>query len=199
MSGPDDPTAREKLTLEDNGLSIIFKMAEGNPGAVKGLTALIEDDFMSGNMLMLGLDDMNIRGSQIWTAYKHYCNEDIEKFKEVIHKRDADMVAFVNEEQASVNGEKAVTGGASFDRSKIPGKYRFTQEEVNEIRENKETRLRHQKFERLKAEEQAAKAERKSKTKLDLIKEKRAKYKERKINEGSWNKFFKEIEADRER
>lgn len=199
FNGPDDPTAREKITLEDNGLNTIFKMSEGNPGAIKGLTSLIKDDFMNGYMLMLGLDDMNMRGSQIWTAYKYYCNEDIEKFKEVIHNRDNDMVAFVNEQQASLNGEKAVTSGASFDRSKVPAKYRFTQEEVNELRENKETRLRHEKFERLKAEEQAAKAERKSKTKLDLIKEKRAEYKERKINEGRWNKFFKEIEADRER
>lgn len=201
FDGPDDPTAREKITLEDTGLNTIFKMSEGNPGAVKGLTSLIQDDPTNGLMLMLGLDDMNIRGSQIWSAYKHYCNEDIEKFKEVIHNRDKDMVEFVNEHEASVGGEKAVTSGASFDRSKVPGKYRFTQEEVNELRENKETRLKHQKFERLKAEEQAAKAERKLKTKLDLIKEKRKNYKERKIKEditNTVNKIFKAME-DRER
>lgn len=196
---PDDPTAREKLTLEENGLSTIFKMSEGNPGAITSLSSLMKDDPMNGFMLMLGLDDMNMRGSQVWTAYKYYCHEDIEKFKEVIHNRDKDMVAFVNEQMASVDAEKAVTSGASFDRSKMPSKYRFTEEEVNEIRENRETRLRHEKFERLKAEEQKAKAERKSKSKLDLIKEKREGYRERKINEGRWNKFLKEIEEDKER
>lgn len=195
----DDPTAREKITSDDNILSIISKMSEQNPGAITSLSSLIKDDPKSGFMLILSLDDMNIRGSQVWTVYKDYCNEDIEKFKEVIHNRDNDMIEFINEQSASINGEKAVAGGASFDRSKVPGKYRFTEEEVNELRENREARLRHKKFEELKAKEQATKEERKSKTKLDLIKEKREKYKERKVWKGKWNKFFKEIEEDRER
>ena len=98
----------------------------------------------AGVMLLLGLDDMNIRGSQIWEAYKYLYNEDGKKFAEAIKARDEKMVQFINEEMASVGGEKAVTGGASFDRSKTPDKYRFTEEEVEQLKAQREIRIQKQ-------------------------------------------------------
>ena len=137
---PDDPTAREKIDINDTMIETYMKMAEENPGAMTAMGALTREDPMAF-MLIFGLDDMNIRGSQIWQVYKYYCNEDVEKFKEVIHNRDADMVQYINEQNAAEGQEKAVSGGASFDRSKKPDLYRFTSDEVELYREAREERL----------------------------------------------------------
>lgn len=140
---PDDPTARPKVELEDTMFDGIYKISEGVPGAIVGLTQLMQAD-EAGFMLLLGLDDMNIRGSQIWEAYKYLYNEDGKKFAEAVKNRDEKMVQFINEELASVGGEKAVTGGASFDRNKTPDKYRFTEEEVEQLKAQRETRKQKQ-------------------------------------------------------
>lgn len=140
---PDDSTARPKVELEDTMFDVIYKISEGVPGAIVGLTQLMQAD-EAGFMLLLGLDDMNIRGSQIWEAYKYLYNEDGKKFAEAVKNRDEKMVQFINEELASVGGEKAVTGGASFDRNKTPDKYRFTEEEVEQLKAQRETRMQKQ-------------------------------------------------------
>ncbi len=136
---PDDPTARPKIELEDTTFEVIYKISEGLPGAMVGITDLMKSD-EAGFMLLLGLDDMNIRGSQIWEAYKYLYHEDGKKFAQAVKNRDKKMVDFINEELATVGGEKAVTGGASFDRNKQPNKYRFTQLEVEELQTQKEER-----------------------------------------------------------
>lgn len=141
---PDDPTARPKVELEDSLFEIIYKISEGVPGAMVGIAKLMKSD-KEGFMLLLGLDDMNIRGSQIWEAYKYLYNEDANKFAEAVKNRDEKMVNFINEEMASVGGEKAVTGGASFDRNKDPNKYRFTETEVEQLKTQREERLKRQK------------------------------------------------------
>ena len=138
---PDDPTARPKLELKDSFNDIVYKISEGVPGAIVGMAELVKSD-ETGFVLLTVLDDMNIRGSQIWQAYKYLYNEDGKKFAEAVKSRDKKMVEFINEEMASVGGEKAVTGGASFDRSKIPDKYRFTEEEVEQLKVQKEERLK---------------------------------------------------------
>lgn len=140
---PDDPTARPKVELEDTMFDVIYKISEGVPGAIVGITQLMQAD-EAGFMLLLGLDDMNIRGSQVWEAYKYLYNEDGKKFAEAVKNRDKNMVDFINQEMASVDGEKAVTGGASFDRSKNPSKYRFTELEVEQLREQRQERIEKQ-------------------------------------------------------
>lgn len=122
---------------------VIYKMSDGLPDAIVGLTELMKSD-EAGFMLLLVLDDMNIRGSQIWEAYKYLYNEDGKKFAEAVKNRDEKMVQFINEELASVGGEKAVTGGAFFDRNKTPDKYRFTKEEVEQLKTQRETRMQKQ-------------------------------------------------------
>ncbi len=141
---PDDPTARPKIELGDTMLDTIYKISEGVPGAIVGITKLMESD-EAGFMLLLGLDDMNIRGSQVWEAYKYLYNEDAKKFAEAVKNRDKNMVDFINQEMASVGGEKAVTGGASFDRNKSPNKYRFTELEVEQLKIQKQERIEKQK------------------------------------------------------
>ena len=43
---------------------------------------------MDGIFDILSLDDMNMRGSQIWVAYKDHCGQDIEKFIACIKERE---------------------------------------------------------------------------------------------------------------
>ncbi len=135
----DDPTARKRIELNDTVLDILVKMSEGVPGAIVGLTALLKADKTAG-MLLLGLDDMNIRGSQVWEAYKYLYHENAERFADAVSRRDPKMVDFINQELASIGGEKAVIGGASFDRNKTPDKYRFTEGEVEELRKQRDER-----------------------------------------------------------
>ena len=76
--------------------------------------------------------------------YKYLYNEDAKKFAETVKNRDKNMVDFINQEMASVGGEKAVTGGASFDRNKNPNKYRFTELEVEQLKTQKQERIEKQ-------------------------------------------------------
>ena len=76
----------------------IYKISEGVPGAMVGITKLMESD-EAGFMLLLGLDDMNIRGSQVWEAYKYLYNEDAKKFAETVKNRDKNMVDLICREK----------------------------------------------------------------------------------------------------
>lgn len=178
---PDDPTARKKIELNDSMFDAIYKMSDGLPGARVGLTELMKSD-EAGFMLLLGLDDMNIRGSQIWEAYKYLYNEDSKKFAEAVKNRDKKMVQFINEELASVGGEKAVTGGASFDRNKNPDKYRFTEEEVEQLKIQRETRMQKQREARDKMiANSPAKKKKLGQKKREVREAKRKAYRERLI------------------
>ena len=102
-------TSRQKISGDP--MTSIVEMAEGNIGAIRVLTDLCQPDLMMGFMTILGLDDMNIRGPQIWIAFKDYCGQDIEKLRAVIKARDPAMVAMINERSGIK--EQAVTSGAS--------------------------------------------------------------------------------------
>ena len=116
---------RRRMSLEDNPIVV---MSEGNPGATTVLVKFVQDDIM-GLFDILNLDDMNIRGSQIWLAYKDYCGEDMELLKELVKGRDAGLVEAVN--IASVKYDvpfKVVQSGASGYSS--PDQFKFTEEEM---------------------------------------------------------------------
>ena len=89
---------RKKIELNDSFQDIIIKMSEGNPGAVGVLMDLFQKCPLKGIKVALFLDDMNIRGQQIWAGYKDYCEEDLDKFIDVIEKNDKLMVKAINQE-----------------------------------------------------------------------------------------------------
>lgn len=104
---------RKRISFMMNIQEMIITMTEGNPGALGVLTGMI----INTNRLhcILHLDDMNMRGSQIWIAYKNYCDNNMEKFVDCVQKRDPEMVAMVNKMHFEQGGtEVAVTSGASF-------------------------------------------------------------------------------------
>lgn len=100
---------REKVGLSDSPMSVLLKMAEGNPGAATVMGKLIADDPM-GFIDVLHLDDMGMRGSQIWEAFK-FCKQDIAALRKAIRGRDKAMVAHVNQHCPD---RRAVEHGASF-------------------------------------------------------------------------------------
>jgi hypothetical protein len=99
--------------LENNMLGVLEKMGEGNPGALSVLTQLLELG-VDGLTAILDLDDMNIRGEQVWLAYKDHCNQDLDLLTKLARKRDEDMVNTVND-RCSTN-EVAVKNGGSYGR-----------------------------------------------------------------------------------
>lgn len=105
---------REKISGSDNLQSIMVKMSEGNPDALSVLTQMHQKKGPMAFMDMLSLDDMNIRGPQIWLGYKDHCGEKIDDFLKCIKDRDADMVKTINEYPDGK--ELAVCHGASFKR-----------------------------------------------------------------------------------
>lgn len=100
---------RDPIDLMGTTEDVVYQMSEGIIGAVVVLTALITE----GHPLLIAcLDDMNIRGSQIWIGYKDHCGEDIHDFIHCIQARCPDMVNTINAEYLE---EQAVTDGASYE------------------------------------------------------------------------------------
>lgn len=104
---------RKPIGLDTTLMDTLVIMSEGNPGALRVIMDLCKSvkDFF----LILGLDDMNIRGWQIWVGYKDFCKSDMNKFIECIKNRDSDMVNTINREATMMKVDtRAVCSGASF-------------------------------------------------------------------------------------
>lgn len=90
--------SRKPIELDDSVMDVLVKMAEGNPGAVTVMTQILEHEKDKGPLRLLSLDDMNIRGSQIWVGFKDHCESKIEVFVKAIKDRDPAMVETINRE-----------------------------------------------------------------------------------------------------
>lgn len=104
---------RKLIQLNENLQEMIVKLAEGNPGGLTVLMELYKEQEIGVIGTFLHLDDMNIRGSQLWVAYKDYCKKDLSKLISAVESRDPEMVKTVNEACAQY-GETAVTNNASW-------------------------------------------------------------------------------------
>jgi len=91
---------REEIGLDTSMKDALLIMCEGNPGGLTVLMDLVNRKPM-GFMYLLHLDDMNMRGSQIWCAYKDVCGEDMDVFIDKIKTRDNKMIDYINSQ--SVN------------------------------------------------------------------------------------------------
>lgn len=99
---------REPLNQSGDIRDAIITLSEGNPGAINVLMEVTRKTSLADHVLS-NLDSMNIRGSQIWVAFKDHCKQDVLRFTECVLRRDGDMVATVNSECAGY-GEIAVVG-----------------------------------------------------------------------------------------
>ena len=106
---------REELRLNESLMDWMVKMAEGKPAAlVILLTAMKEKGAQEVGELILFMDDMNIRGAQVWIGYKDCCGCDIDKFVGCIKEKDQAMIDKINKESRKANIPwKAVPHSAS--------------------------------------------------------------------------------------
>ena len=102
---------REEVSYTGTTMDLMVLMAEGNPGALSALIELSKGEL--GLIDILHLDDMNVRGSQIWLGYKDHCDGDIEKFRTCIRQRDPEMVSTINANRGMPPEWMAVESGAS--------------------------------------------------------------------------------------
>lgn len=113
-------SGRKEIDIGGTVMDMLMVMSEGNPGAITVLSEMLKSDEALGFFLILGLDDMNIRGTQVWIGYKDYCGQDINKFIEATKNRDPEMVRVINQEGARGNHkDKAVDGGASYPGGRL--------------------------------------------------------------------------------
>ncbi len=90
----------ERITLNDNFLDVILKLSEGNPGAVRVLSEVIEvgSEIDPMNALgplgpMLSLDSYGIYGSKIWLLYEYVCKQDIVLFIGVLRAAQLGLIS----------------------------------------------------------------------------------------------------------
>jgi len=109
---------RTEISLSDNTRDVLVTLSEGNPGALRVLMQLLARE--GGSLDLLHLDDMNIRGTQVWVAFKDFAKEDLDTFVTAIRKRDPEMIRVVNDEGLRGNHEwRAVPGQASMGNRQL--------------------------------------------------------------------------------
>lgn len=106
----DNPRIRD---LSATPMQILVEFAEGNPGAITAMLALmkaapeIDPDSAFGPMSPLfSLDNLDCYGSRIWMLYKDVCGQDVHK---VLGLMRANQLGFVSEKtiNAAISGDRA--------------------------------------------------------------------------------------------
>jgi len=76
-----------RLQLTDTGTDILVKMADGNPGAISAMMAIMEHHDSIDPQAMMGamgaimiLDTWGIYGTDIYVLYSDKCDKDVRKF-----------------------------------------------------------------------------------------------------------------------
>jgi hypothetical protein len=64
---------------------LVVEMCEGNYGAINVLMMLVANGRPE---MVVTLNEMEIRGSQIWVAYKDHCRQNLFEFMQQIAARD---------------------------------------------------------------------------------------------------------------
>jgi hypothetical protein len=105
------PSNRLPLDPAANAMGTITRMVEGHLGAARVLAELYDGYGLGALMAMIDLDDMNMRGEQIWIAFKEWCREDLHLFITKVTERDPLMVECVNK---FIAHPKAVCSGGSW-------------------------------------------------------------------------------------
>lgn len=104
---------RIEINSDDSLREVLLKMSEENPSAMRVMLKIIERLGNSGFSFLLQLDDMNIRGMQIFVGYKYHCGGDLDQFIKCVQEGDPRMVETINKEgRKGRYPHRAVTRGA---------------------------------------------------------------------------------------
>ena len=109
---------RQPLSESMERKEFMSKFCEGNVGCVSVVVAVAEQGHFQIQAIM-NLVDMNIRGAQVWVAFKDVCQQDVGEFVDRVLKRDPELVRQVNEimyrpdrkNMPPVHYERAVVSG----------------------------------------------------------------------------------------
>ncbi len=110
---------RTELHHQDEWKDVLVKMSEGNPGGLQAMIQMIKTDQARGCGCVLLLDDMNIRGTQIWICFSNVCGQDALLLMDFIEDARPDggrqqLVQCCNNHGKMGNhAHKACMGGAS--------------------------------------------------------------------------------------
>ena len=115
-----DNAERLEINADDSLHEIIIKASEDNPSAVMVLMKMLRKLSYGAFSIILQMDDMNIRGAQIFVGYKFHCRSDLDLFIGCIENRDRKMLEAINNEgRKGRYPHKAVAGGAVEGRREI--------------------------------------------------------------------------------
>jgi len=106
---------RQRAAFIKSRIGLITSMSDGNIGALTVIDTMMTKDPEMLFTDLLSLDDMNIRGSQLYVGYNDFAGRDINKFIAAIRSRSQEMVDVINRECGNQDGV-AVTHGHSFNR-----------------------------------------------------------------------------------
>ena len=91
-----------RLKLEDNGMDVMVKMSDGNPGALTALMDIMKNaeeidpqGAFGGMGAVMLLDGWEIYGTDIYILYSDKCNRDVRKM--LMLMRATQMGMFSNE------------------------------------------------------------------------------------------------------
>jgi hypothetical protein len=101
-------SSRLEIDFDDTN-SMTNLMHENNHGARQVVEQLLDQE--DGLDYLKTLDDMNIRGEQLWVGYKRFAHEDLDRFMAAIKARDPIMVKLINAWEAMYD-DMATTEGA---------------------------------------------------------------------------------------
>ena len=88
----DYPRIRISITREMSVKAIATLMSEGNRNTYNLLILSGEID----TNILLTLDDMGMRGAQVWAAFAGFANKYFPKFKSCVMNRDPNLIDYVN-------------------------------------------------------------------------------------------------------
>jgi hypothetical protein len=105
-------TARGRLSARATLSELVVTMSEGYSGS-EDVLLLIFEHARSPLDVILSLDDMNMRGPQIWHAFHNVCDGRIGELIRRVTEKDARLVAAVNIMTLG-EPEQAIQKGASY-------------------------------------------------------------------------------------
>ena len=92
-----------RITLNDDLMTIVTKLSDGNPGAVNALIDLFTSEpvvdpesVWQGYGPLMALDNLSIYGDKIWILYKDNCNQNA---RDVVMLLRANQLGFLTDER----------------------------------------------------------------------------------------------------
>lgn len=94
---------KSKIELTDSIQDVLFKISEGNPGALTVCLGILEhgekidpDNAMGGIGAILSLDTLQLYGSKIWMLFKDVCGKELPQMLGVLR---AHQLGYVTDAQ----------------------------------------------------------------------------------------------------